>query len=169
MPARTRRLLLRPAGLAIAEREPTRGVAPSVTLGASASPPSAMYVRFDQSWRTGRVRAAFLVLEPRSGAPAGPDVSLEVWRATRRWKEPGFSWSQQPGFAPPFARAIGRPTAALPVRVDVTEIVRYFAQHPNHDFGFAVRASGESSTGIALSTGVDGGAAPRLDVYLDPP
>lgn len=127
-----------------------------------------LYLRFEQSWLRGRVRAAFLLLEPRSGGPSGPDVGLEVWRTNRGWAAPGFSWGEQPGFAPPFARAIGRGAPALPVRVDVTEIVRYFAQHPNHDFGFAVRASEENTTGITLSTGVDGGSAPRLDVYLDP-
>jgi hypothetical protein len=128
-----------------------------------------LYVRFDQSWRTGHVRAAFLLLEPRSGGPLGPDVGLEVWRTNRHWTDPAFGWSRQPGFAPPFARAIGRSAPALPVRVDVTEIVRYFAQHPSHDFGFAVRATEEGPAGITLSTGVDGGLAPRLDVYLDPP
>jgi hypothetical protein len=159
--------VLIPSAIAIANREPARGVAASVTLGAEASAPSALYVRFEQSWRKGQVRAAFLLLEPRPGALAGPDVPLEVWRTERRWTGSGFGWSEQPGFAPPFARAIGRAAPALPVRVDVTEIVRYFAKHPNADHGFVVRAGQQTGAGITLSTGVDGGSAPRLDVYLE--
>jgi hypothetical protein len=160
--------LLRPSALAIASQDPALGVAPSVTLGARASAPSALYLRFEPSWRVGRVRAAFLLFEPRPGALIGPDVRLEVWRTNRNWSASGFRWSEQPGFAPPFARAIGRAAPALPVRVDVTDIVRYFAQHPSADFGFALRASEDGDAGITLSTGVDGGSAPRLDVYLDP-
>jgi hypothetical protein len=160
--------LLRPSALAIAAREPALDVAPSVTLGARASAPSALYVRFEQSWRKGRIRAAFLLLSPRAGAASGADVPLEVWRTHRDWTAAGFRWSEQPGFAPPFARAIGRSAPALPVRIDVTEIVRYWAQHPEADFGFALRAGEEGLFGITLSTGVDGGSAPRLDVYLDP-
>lgn len=169
VPPETRRFLLRPSALAIASRAPTVGVAPSVTLGARASAPSALYLRFEQPWRAGRIRAAFLLLEPLPGALAGPDVSLEVWRTSRNWSASAFRWSEQPGFAPPFARAIGRAAPPTPVRVDVTEIVRHFAQHPSADFGFAVRASEEADAGITLSTGVDGGSAPRLDVYTDPP
>ena len=165
----TRRFLLRPSALAIATREPALDVAPSVTLGARASAPAALYLRFEQTWRRGRIRAAFLLLEPRAGTLSGQDVPLEVWRTNRAWSAAGFRWSEQPGFAPPFARAIGRSAPALPVRVDVTEIVRYWAQHPQADFGFALRASQDFDAGITLSTGVDGGSAPRLDVYLDPP
>lgn len=167
VPAETRRFLLTPAAIAIADGEPAQGVAASVTLGAHASAPSALYLRFEQSWRKGQVRAAFLLLEPRPGALAGQDVPLEVWRTGRRWTASSFRWSEQPGFAPPFALGIGRAAPALPVRVDVTEIVRYFAQHPSADHGFVVRAGERSGAGITLSTGVDGGAAPRLDVYLD--
>jgi len=51
--------------------------------------------------------------------------------------------------------------------VDVTEIVRFFAAHPDHDFGFALRAPEANSTGVTLATGADGARAPRLDLYLN--
>ncbi len=166
VPAESRRILLRPQALAFASDEPTDGLGASVTLGSDSGSHRAIYVRFDPRWKNGKVISAFLLLEPSAGAPRGGDVGLEVWRAEKTWQGPNLPCSRQPGLAPPFARGIGRAAPALPVRIDVTELVRFFADHPERDHGFVVRASDAHDPGITLATGLDGGEPPRLDVYL---
>ncbi|MFZ5889751.1 MAG: DNRLRE domain-containing protein [Myxococcota bacterium] len=169
MPSNTRRLLLRPSALALASNAEQRdGLAPSVTLGRASTAKTALYVRFDSSWRErGRVVSGFLLLEPLAGAASSEDVALEVWRVSRAFTGENLSWSAQPGFEPPFARGVGRAAPAAPVRIDVTEILHFLAAHPAEDHGLAVRAAGNAETGITLSTGADGGLPPRLDVYLE--
>lgn len=115
------------------------------------------------------MRAAFLLLEPRAAALSGPDVMLEVGCARHEWRGRELTANQQPGLVAPFSQGIARSAPALPVRVDVTEIVRFWAEHPDRDYGLGVRASRTTDVGVSLATGVAGGAAPRLDVYLDEP
>ncbi|MGC4086477.1 MAG: hypothetical protein QM756_01010 [Polyangiaceae bacterium] len=164
----TQRMLLWPKAIAIASSaEDPHGLAPSVTLGQSPSAPTALYVRFEPSYRTPRkVHAAFLLLDPHAGAPGADEITLEVWRARRDVTREHVSWSQQPGFAPPFARGLSRFAPATPLRVDVTELLRFFTEHPALDHGFVVRAA-EGQGSLTLATGVDGGLPPRLDVYLE--
>ena len=52
------------------------------------------------------------------------------------------------------------------LRIDVTEIVRYLAAHPESDRGIALVASSGDGYGASFSTGAGGGRAPRLEVYL---
>ena len=167
VPSRSRRILLTPTGLALAGPEASDSLPPSVTLGQTAEGPRAFYLRFPGTFRGSRVRAAFLLLEPRPGAPAGPDVPLEVWRADRDWRPEEVTARAQPGFALPVATAIGRAAPPALVRVDVTEIVQFLAAHPDLDHGVVVRATSKNPAGIAFATGVAGGTAPRLDVYVD--
>jgi hypothetical protein len=153
--------------MAIAKNSAAPGLPPSITLGRRADEPAALYVRFEPSWSRAKVRSAFLLLDARAGVPAGSDVDLEVWRARREFSSENFSWSRQPGFMPPFARGIGRAVTNSPVRIDVTELLRFFAAHPAQDHGFLVRATSRAETGITFATGADGGLPPRLDVYLE--
>jgi hypothetical protein len=138
-----------------------------VTLGQAVEGPRALYLRFPPSFRGSKVRAAFLLLDPRPGTPAGPDVPLEVWRADGEWRPEQVTSRAQPGFALPVATAIGRSAPPSLVRVDVTEIVQFLAAHPELDHGLVVRATARGTLGIAFATGVAGGNAPRLDVYVD--
>lgn len=167
VPEGSRRLLLTPTGLALASSEPSASLPPSVTLGQHSDGARAFYLRFPPTFRKTKVRAAFLLLEPRPGALAGPDVPLEVWRADGAWRTEELSARTQPGLAPPVATALGRATPHATVRVDVTEIVRFLATHPELDHGLVVRATERTTAGIAFATGVAGGRAPRLDVYIE--
>jgi hypothetical protein len=161
-------VLLRPAAIAVASTEPDpNGIAASVTLGRAAAAPTAIYLRFDPTWRErGQVLSGFLLFETQPGARSSEDVPLEVWRARGDFAGESLKWSQQPGFAPPSARGIGRSAPPLPVRIDVTELLRFFSEHPTQDHGFLVRAESVVEHGLTLSTGTDGGLPPRLDVYL---
>ncbi|HET9930510.1 MAG TPA: hypothetical protein VFQ35_07480 [Polyangiaceae bacterium] len=168
VPNASKRLLLRPSALGVARAHAeSGGMAPGVTLGRRADNDTALYVRFDSDWNEGRVASAFLLLDPLPGSASGEDVALEVWRSRRDFVSSTFGWSVQPGLAPPFARGLARSAPPAPVRVDVTELLRFFATHPSQDHGFVVRATNQSESGVTLATGIDGGAPPRLDVYLE--
>jgi hypothetical protein len=165
--AATERVLLDPLELALAARELEDGIGPSVTLGNPSASPAALYVRFPSTFADRPVEAAFLLLDQSAGVVGGADLELEVWRAAGGWAGPAIAWSEQPGFSPPFTRAIARSAPRLPIRADVTALVRYVAEHPARDHGFVVRAMRESGPGVTLNTGIGGGAPPRLDVYWE--
>jgi hypothetical protein len=165
--AGTERLLLDPLELALAARDVGDGLGPSVTLGNPSASPAALYVRFPNSFAEKPVEAAFLLLDQSSGVSGGADLELEIWRASGHWRGPAVAWSEQPGFSPPFTRAIARSIPALPIRADVTALVRYVVDHPARDHGFVIRAVREAGPGVTLNTGLGGGAPPRLDVYFE--
>jgi hypothetical protein len=54
----------------------------------------------------------------------------------------------------------------MPLRVDVTEIAAYLAEHAESDHGIAVRAGGGSDVGASFATGASGETAPRLELYV---
>jgi hypothetical protein len=56
-----------------------------------------------------------------------------------------------------------------PLRIDVSELLRFATENPELDHGIALIASGGSGAGATFSTGMDGGAAPRLEVYFRTP
>ncbi|HEY3667476.1 MAG TPA: hypothetical protein VGL19_15825, partial [Polyangiaceae bacterium] len=75
------------------------------------------------------------------------------------------SWSDKPELGPPYARARVESSSATQQRIDVTELVRFAAKHPELDFGIAVLGRTGSGHGTTFSTGIGGGLAPRLEVY----
>jgi len=159
---RAERVVALPAGLALASDDEQVVPSASVTLGSSRA---TLYLRFEPVWESRPVQAAFLLLDPAEHSVGGPDVELEVWRARREWSGAAFSFRQQPGVTAPLARGIARSIPPLPVRVDVTELVQFAAQHPRQDHGFAVRSRSDGPL-VTIATGSDGGRAPTLDVYL---
>ena len=130
---------------------------------------SALYLKFPSEWRArGVPRQAFLTLAAREGsASGGTPVTLEAWRISAEW-QPGTlqHWSDKPSLAPPYARTRITPSPAQDLRLDVSELLRFSAQNPERDFGIAVIASGSEGPGATFSTGLAGGAAPRLELYL---
>jgi hypothetical protein len=140
-------------------------IAPNIRLGSSLGP-SLVLLKFAPIWqRTGEIDGAFLLLEPASnGSQLAGDLPIEVWRITEDWVSDEVSWLKRPTLSYPFSRAVGR-SGRSPVRVDVTEHIRSFAEHPRAAFGLAIRCEAKSGGGISYSTGFGGGAPPRLEVY----
>lgn len=130
---------------------------------------SALYLKFPSEWRTrGAPQRAFVTLSAREGS-ASPDlpVTLEAWRISVDWQPRTLRrWSDKPSLAPPFARVRGSASSVQDLRIDVTELVRFAAQNPERDFGIAIIASGSEGPGETFSSGLDGGRAPRLELYL---
>lgn len=158
----------RPSALAVAGGAAPPELGAAVTLGNPAVAPSALYLDFERVWTTGTIEAAFLVLSTAQGALAGADVELLVARAQSPWSVSSFSWAEKPGIGRAEARGIARAAPELPVRIDVTELVRFFRDHPARAHGLVVYARSDTGPGVTLSTGLGDGPAPELDVYLRP-
>jgi len=129
---------------------------------------SALFLRFPSSFRAqGAPLRAYLVLEPRIGAPPDSEpISIEAWRVRSRWQSSALhDWSDKPELAPPYARAVASGSPARELRIDVTALLRFAADNPALDQGIALIATGGDGHGVSFATGIDGGAAPRLEVY----
>ena len=130
---------------------------------------SALYLKFPREWQAHGIPVqAFLTLFAREGsASTNTPVTLEVWRVSAEWQPRTLQhWSAKPGLAPPYARARVTASPAQELRIDITNLMRFAAQNPERDFGIGVIASGSEGPGLSFSSGLAGGLAPRLELYL---
>lgn len=137
-----------------------------VALGAERTGTLELLLKFDPIWRKGgRVEQAFLLLDalPQSRS-ASTRVAVDVWRVEHPWSRADVTWMSQPELGYPTARGIASSNGA-PLRIEVTDLVKYLREHPAHDYGLALRASAAHATGVSYATGVAGGSAPRIEVY----
>jgi hypothetical protein len=170
-PADARRVVLAPEDVAVlasggdgaAARAPE-----AIALGRAAEGSLVLLLRFAATWRDdAEITSAFLVLDPASGAPpAARDVRLEVARVLDPWRSDTATWGRQPRLSIPEAAAVVRRSPAVPLRIDVTAIVRDWARRRPDEHGIALLAPGDDPVGAAYSMGISEGAGPRLEVYL---
>jgi hypothetical protein len=166
----TRRIVATPQAIAVVSADqpgPNVELPPAITFGGRAGA-AALYLDFAPEWLGARsLESAFLILEPMPGTHRGAsDVEVHAWRVTGAWQASELSWLAQPRRAPPSAIGIARAAPPMPLRVDVTSIVRYFAQHPRSDRGIVLKAGGSGALGASFATGAAGGNAPRLELYV---
>jgi hypothetical protein len=148
---------------AVSEGRPR--TAPSVTLGSDRDGDAVLYARFGSSYKgKSDIAAAFLLLTIAAGTEPAPDVPIEVWKLAASWSPETLSRGLRPGLSRPMARGIARTTPPMPVRVDVTSIVRELAR-ASADDGVGIAAKGSRGPGVTVVTAAAG--APRLEVYLD--
>jgi hypothetical protein len=163
------RLVSSPSSIVFVSSErPTSGLRDEIRFGGSRGR-SALYLKFPAEWRArGIPQQAFLTLSARDGSPTSDTpLTLEAWRISADWQPRTLqSWSEKPSLAPPYARTRVTSSPARDLRIDVTELVRFAAQNPERDFGIAVIASGSEGPGELFSSGLAGGRAPRLELYL---
>jgi len=167
----TVRVVLAPADLAVVGARGSGGggeLPEAVALGRSAGGTVEMLFRFAATWPDdAEVVSAFLVLEPLDGAPPPSSaVTLETARITEPWRPGVVSWGRQPRLDVPRAAGNVRPRAALPLRVDVTALVRAWSRRSGGDHGIALLAHGADAFGALVSTSVAPGSGPRLEVYV---
>ncbi len=139
-----------------------------ITFGGSQGR-SALYLKFPADFAAhGTPLKAFIALSPRADAtPSAEPVTVEAWRVNASWQpEQLQAWSDKPPLSPPYARAQLESSPARELRLDVTELVRFAAQNPALDFGFALLGRGGSGHGVSFATGISAGDAPRLEVYV---
>jgi hypothetical protein len=164
--ARLVSLPIRIASLSQAEDTPAL---PAQVCFGSARGRSALYLKFPPELAAhGLPLKAFIALSPREGAPIdGAATTVEAWRISAAWQaEQLVAWSDKPQLAPPYARAKLASSAPGEQRLDVTELVRFAARNPDLDFGIALLGRTGLGHGATFATGISGGTAPRLEVYV---
>lgn len=166
------RVVLKPAGLAVIASSDSGGGGPdlpeTIALGRDSSGTVVMLFRFVPTWHEdAEVMSAFIVLDPiEGGPPATRPTTFEMARIVDAWRPEAASWGRQPRLAVPKTAGSVLPHGALPVRIDVTPLVRDWVKRKPDDFGIALLAHGDDVYGTAFSTGVSRGAGPRLEVYV---
>jgi hypothetical protein len=123
-------------------------------------------VRFPTPWGKQSVAGAFLLIGAQDGAqPQSRPVRLTVARVLEPWSGPKVGWARLPRLSPPECTATVTGTTTDPLRLDVSEIVRRWAERGDDNQGIAVLACnpGPFSPNVASDPGA---FAPRLDVYL---
>ncbi|HEY6728212.1 MAG TPA: DNRLRE domain-containing protein [Polyangiaceae bacterium] len=137
-----------------------------VALGAERTGTLELLLKFEPTWRAGgRIEQAFLLLDPLPQArSAAAQVAVDVWRIEHAWSRADVTWMSQPALGYPKANGIASSNGA-PLRIEVTQLVNYLREHPEHDYGVALRAAAVHDTGVPYATGVAGGSAPRIEVY----
>jgi hypothetical protein len=88
-----------------------------------------------------------------------------VWRIRDAWNKK-LDPLRPPRLAPPSSAGLARGGPALPLRIDVTEIVRWLDRHPRSDHGVAVSAASVDDHGASFATGGSVGLGPRLELYV---
>lgn len=142
------------------------GLPAAVSFGARRTGTVELLLRFEPIWlRSARIEQAFLLLDPLPRArTSAANVSVDIWRVEEAWSKTELSWLAQPDLGHPKAEGIASANHA-PLRVDVTQLVRFLKRFPEKDHGLAIRAAGHDAAGVSYATGVGGGRAPRIEVY----
>ncbi|MEO8903481.1 MAG: hypothetical protein ABI488_14795 [Polyangiaceae bacterium] len=167
--ARTVRLVSTPTSIsALSSSHDCSALPAEITFGGSQDR-SALYLKFPADFAIhGTPLKAFIALSPREDASAdATPVVIEAWRVNAAWEPAELrAWSDKPPLAPPYARVDINSSPTRELRIDVTELVRFAAQNPALDFGFALLGQAGPGHGASFATGISGGDAPRLEVYV---
>ncbi len=166
------RVVLAPVDLAVVtSRGPGGGgdVRPeAIALGRGASGTVVMLLRFAATWRDdAEVASAFIVLDTLDGAPpVTSPITFEVARIAEAWQSGVVSWGRQPRLDVLRQAGTMRARPTVPLRVEVTPLVREWARRGADDHGIALLARGDDAYGAVISIGVAQGSGPRLEVYV---
>ena len=167
----SRRWVLMPRAIAVVSaRGPASGDAlpNAVTFGSETEGASALFLEFEIASRSiARLDSAFVVLEPLPmSAAESAQIEVDAWRIAERWNTQSVSWLGQPALAPPHARGIAQSSSLAVLRIDVSDIIRFWLRQPLQNRGLALKAAGGDGPGISFATGASDGSAPRLELYF---
>jgi hypothetical protein len=168
-PPDTTRVVLWPREVAvIASKGESARALDSFSLGREGAGTVMVLLRFEAGWRDdAEVTSAFVVLDPVDGAPpTRVPTSVDVARILEPWTPDTVSWGRQPRLGLFERGAELRPRGSVPVRIDVTKLVRAWSAHDRDDHGIAVSADERDPFGSTYALGPSGGAGPRLEAYV---
>jgi hypothetical protein len=166
------RVVLAPVDLAVVASGGSGGggadLPAAVALGRGSSGTVVMLFRFAATWRDdAEVVSAFLVLDALEGSPpSSSPITFEMARIAEPWQAPLVSWGRQPRLGVPKTAGTVRARPSVPLRVDVTPLVRDWQKRDAADHGIALLARGSDAYGAVVTTGVSQGGGPRLEVYV---
>ncbi len=162
---RAARLVLWPDALALSGEG---GALPVLVSFGAALGEQRLYLRFPPRWGQRRVEVAFLVLSaaPRAAAPSEP-VLVSASLPLSQWRGPFVSTSDAPSLGAPQSQGLARGRSPLPLRLDVTSIVRQWAQPGQGHRGLVLSAPAGAGLGASYSLGTGEGPAPYLELYFE--
>jgi hypothetical protein len=139
-------------------------------LGKAGASGAKLLMRFAVSLPPGaRVQRALLLLDPLPQCARRPGrMAVEVAHVLSPWESSETQAGTQPRLSLPMRAGEASVTPPRPLRLDITEIVREWADHRTRYHGVALMASGDSPTGACFTTGVTWGEGPRLHIYVWP-
>jgi hypothetical protein len=112
------------------------------------------------------VSAAILILEPPRDGPPGSPVPIHVAPILQSWIADDVSYGRVPRVGVPERAGVFGGSFAGAVRIDVTTMVKRWAERRSSDHGIAVVADETDAYGSPFSLGITEGRGPRLEVYL---
>lgn len=168
-PADGRRLVLFPDNVAVASSRDESGggkqLPAVVVLGRGAS---TLLLHFAVPIKDAHdVSAAVLILEPpRDALPPASPVPIHVASILEPWRAEAVADGRVPRIAVPERAGVFDGSFGGVVRIDVTPIVKRWAERRADDHGIALVADETDAYGSRFSLGVTEGRGPRLEVYL---
>jgi hypothetical protein len=168
-PSDGRRLVLAPDGVAVtSSQDPTGGGArvPAVVIFGRGA--STLFLHFAVPISDPReVTAAVLVLEPpRDFLPPASPVPIHVSPILDAWNPDDVSNGRVPSVGVPEQASVFTGSFGATLRLDVTPMVKRWADRDEDDHGIAVMADETDAYGSTFSLGITEGRGPRLEVYL---
>jgi hypothetical protein len=168
-PSDGRRLVLAPDDVAVSSSQDPSGSTDAlpvvVVLGRGSS---TLFLHFAVPIDDPRdVTAAVLVLEPpRDALPPVSPLPIHVAAILEPWKGEDVSNGRAPRVAVPERAGVFSGAFGGLVRIDVTPLVKRWAERHSDDHGIALVADETDAYGAPFSLGVTEGRGPRLEVYL---
>lgn len=116
-----------------------------------------------------KLQRALLVMDPLPRCPRQPGrIRLEVSHVLAPWNSSELSAARRPELSLPMHAGDVTVTPPRALRLDVTDVVRAWAEHRSRYHGLALHGVGDSATGACFTSGVAWGRGPRLEIYLWP-
>ena len=149
-----RRILFSPVDIAYVRPSRDDRDADVATLGSARDEGSLLLMRFAASLPPeAHVLEAYIVLERMTDVDTDPvPIALRAERVVDPWDGRTISWARQPRFeevGAPVTRVY--PQSGSLVRLEVRGLVQHWRRRAGRDFGIAVVAEGQSTTGIAFA------------------
>lgn len=168
-PSDGRRLVLAPDGIAVTSSRDASGggaQAPAVVVLGRGS--STLYLHFAVPISDPReVTAAVLVLEPpRDALPPASPTPIHIASILDPWNASEVSNGRIPSVGVPERAGVFSGSFGGIVRIDVTSMVKHWADRDEDDQGIALMADETDAYGSTFSLGITEGRGPRLEVYL---
>ena len=142
----------------------------ALVLGRQGEADSLLLLRFAVSIpEDARLQRALLWLEPLPRCERRPGrVAFEVAQVLSPWRSSGLAGGERPDLSLPMYAAEASVTPPQPLRIDVTELVKAWAERRDSYHGLALSAAGDGQTGACYASGVTWGRGPELRVFLWP-
>lgn len=168
-PSDGRRLVLAPDGIAVSSSRDASGggaQAPAVVVLGRGS--STLFLHFAVPISDAReVNAAVLVLEPpRDALPPASPTPIHIASILDPWTANDVSHGRIPSVGVPERAGVFAGSFGGIVRIDVTTLVKHWAEREDDEQGIAVMADETDAYGSTFSLGITEGRGPRLEVYL---